>query len=276
MKFDPTQFLGANFGYVRHTLDYFINAMFRRNIHNIEFYSVAPHLCLGDCSLQDAHAVWEQLSHADISVRCFTPEHCNYPISLASSDDGTRRRSLRYYEEGLNCAYELGAPLMQIISGYGLKEDTYGDNLKRAIDALAYITDIASKLGIIVVLEADPNCVIHNTNDQLNAIQTVDSPFLTGMIDTNAIALNNEDLKEALSLLGNHVRHLHFIDLDIKRGSYCLVPGEGNLPMIEFFNIFADYKYPYGITPEFWGNTYLNEADESLDRAFAFFSTYNQ
>ena len=266
------QFLGGNFAYLKHTLAYFCRSMQSQGIRSIEFYAAAPHLYVPEATADRVAAVSAQLRAAGLSVRCFTAEQCNYPISLASSDPDTRARSVSYYERALDCAQELGSPLMQMISGIGLLEDDPEENLKRSVEGIAHIADLAEKKGIRIVLEADPNCSVPDTRVQMRVIREIGSPALTGMIDTNAVALNNEDFEEVVSMLGPHLNHVHFIDIDIPHGGFCLVPGEGTLPMRVWLDVLAKSGYAGGLTPEFWGTTYHDDAEGSMKRAFQFFS----
>lgn len=265
-----TQFLGANFAYLRHSFSWFCMSMQRLQIKNIEFYAASPHLYVSEATYNDVKKIKDQLKQAGIQVCCFTAEQCNYPISLASSDRDVWNRSLRYYEKSLEYAVELGSPLMQMISGISMLEEPVEESLKRSVEGIAHIAAMAEKRGIRIVLEADPNCTVDNTDTQLSVIRKIHSPALTGMIDTNAVALNREDFEDVVQKLGTHLHHVHFIDIDEEHGRFCLVPGEGRLPMKQYLKILDIYGYQGGLTPEFWGTTYHLDAEGSMERAMRF------
>ena len=273
--FNEHQFLGANYSYIRHSFSFFLDSMQRLDIHDIELYACAPHLYLQGDFTDKLRKIKKGLTDAGIRIHCFTAEQCFYPVSLATSDIETRARALQYYRNALSCAAELGSPLMQMISGGGLLEDDPSDNLKRSMDGLAEIVSLAEKSGVTIVLEADPDCTIRNTDEQLAAVREIGSTALSAMIDTNALAKNGEDLSDAVSKLGGELRHIHFIDIDPDRGKECLVPGEGILPMKDYLYILSEAGYRGGLTPELWGTTYHGEAEEALRRSMAFFHKHN-
>lgn len=265
---DNKQLLGGNFPYTRFTLDTFIRSMQKLDISQIEFYAASPHLYVEDATVREVNAIHKKLSAAGISVMCFTAEQCNYPFSLSSADKKVRSRSIRYYEKALTCAARMQSPKMQMISGVALLEQSKEEAFSIAQDSIAHIVHLAESEGITIVLEADPNCSVSNTDDQIRMIEKIGSPNLTGMIDTNTLALNGENFSDALDKLGEHVQHFHFIDIDITGQRFCLVPGEGTLPMAHYIQILSELGYRHTLTPELWGNTYLNEPEEATERSF--------
>lgn len=270
MSLQNSQFYGANFSYLLHRFDYFVASMQRLGVQNIEFYAAAPHLYLEDATTDDARRIARMLRAAGIQVGCFTAEQCLYPISLASADETLRNRSLAYYEKALAFAQELQSPLMQLISGGALLEDDPEQSRSRSMDGICRLTKLAERAGVKLVLEADPNCTIANTNDQLRAIREIASPQLSGMIDTNALALNGENFSTAAELLGRDLCHVHFIDIDLPKNGMCLAPGDGTLPMKDYLKVLSDRGYTGGITPELWGTTYHHCAEQAIEKSLAF------
>ena len=270
MSLQNSQFYGANFSYLLHRFDYFVASMQRLGVRTIEFYAAAPHLYLEDASTDDVRRIARMLRAAGIQVGCFTAEQCLYPISLASADETLRNRSLAYYEKALAFAQELQSPLMQMISGGALLEDDPEQSRSRSMDGICRLTKLAERAGVKLVLEADPNCTIANTNDQLRAIREIASPQLSGMIDTNALALNGENFSTAAELLGRDLCHVHFIDIDLPKNGMCLAPADGTLPMKDYLKVLSDRGYTGGITPELWGTSYHHCAERTMEKSLAF------
>ena len=158
--------------------------------------------------------------------------------------------NLEWTKAILTTAQELQSPLMQMISGGALLEDDPEQSRSRSMDGICRLTKLAERAGVKLVLEADPNCTIANTNDQLRAIREIASPQLSGMIDTNALALNGENFSTAAELLGRDLCHVHFIDIDLPKNGMCLAPGDGTLPMKDYLKVLSDRGYTGGITPE--------------------------
>ena len=260
------QFLGANYAYCSHSLDYFIESMQRLDVDKIEFYAASPHCYLDDMTPERAYDIKRKLDKAGIHSVVLTAEQCNYPISISTSDPFARERSFRYYEKALEIASVLEAPYMQMVAGMHTMEDDPAECFERVTEGMYRVVKKAEKLGITIVLEADTSTPVKNTTDIMTVINSVGSDNLQGLIDTNGIAHANEDFEAAVIRLGDHLKHMHFIDLR-EPGGHCLVPGEGDLPMEDYLRILDKHGYTGYLTPELWGRNYLANAEEAMKKA---------
>ena len=264
---DRIQIVGANYHYVRYSLDYFINSMQRFGLTRIEFYAAEPHMYVDDYTPAMAQAVRRKLSAAGISVACFTPEQCNYPINIAAEDELIRLRSIRYYERTIELAAAMESPLIQIVGGRGLYDGNQKSAWGRSAEALAHFADIAAGYGLTMVLEASnwvTSTVINTTEDIIKMLDELGRPNLKGMIDTNALYDAGEEFERAVQLLGDRLCHVHF--MDARPDAHELVPGEGVLPMDEYIKTLAKYGYKGSLTPEFWGLRYAEKPDDAIRR----------
>ena len=202
----------------------------------------------------------------DIRRQCWMTEQ----FSVLGVDKGYFPPVIASHEKALAFAQELQSPLMQLISGGALLEDDPEQSRSRSMDGICRLTKLAERAGVKLVLEADPNCTIANTNDQLRAIREIASPQLSGMIDTNALALNGENFSTAAELPGRDLCHVHFIDIDLPKNGMCLAPGDGTLPMKDYLKVLSDCGYTGGITPELWGTTYHHCAQQAMEKSLAF------
>ena len=202
----------------------------------------------------------------DIRRQCWMTEQ----FSVLGVDKGYFPPVIASHEKALAFAQELQSPLMQLISGGALLEDDPEQSRSRSMDGICRLTKLAERAGVKLVLEADPNCTIANTNDQLRAIREIASPQLSGMIDTNALALNGENFSTAAELLGRDLCHVHFIDIDLPKNGMRLAPGDGTLPMKDYLKVLSDRGYTGGITPELWGTTYHHCAQQAMEKSLAF------
>ncbi len=268
MSLKKEQIAGGNYPYLRHPFSYFVASMQRLGIHFIEFYAASPHLYVWDYTPAQVYAHRRMLEQAQIKVVCFTAEQCLYPISVATEDPLVRERSLRYYERALEQAAVLESPNMQMISGGGLIGSDPAENWKRSADGIYRLTRRAEQLGVTILLEADRTCTVTNTPQQLQMISEIGSPRLSGMIDTNAVYHAKEDFAECVRLLGDNLRHLHFIDINQQAG--CLVPGTGILPMADYLKILGQSGYQGYLVPELWGTRYQDCAEEAMAQGLAF------
>ena len=119
----------------------------------------------------------------DIRRQCWMTEQ----FSVLGVDKGYFPPVIASHEKALAFAQELQSPLMQLISGGALLEDDPEQSRSRSMDGICRLTKLAERAGVKLVLEADPNCTIANTNDQLRAIREIASPQLSGMIEAGAV-----------------------------------------------------------------------------------------
>lgn len=266
------QIAGNNFAYLRCTFEEFIASMERLDIHAIELYAASPHLFVPESTNAQARNIGRQLREAEIKPICFTAEQCMYPVSLSTEDELVRRRSMRYYMRSLELAQEAGCPRMQMISGQCYLHSRPEENWARAVDGIGAVTERARELGVQIVLEADPACSVATLQDTRRMIDTIGSPYLTGMIDTNEMYNNGEDIRESIRLLGPDLQHMHFIDL--KPGVPCLTPGDGILPMEDYLEALAEGGYEAYLSPELWGWSYLNDPHGALERGVRYIENW--
>lgn len=275
MKLKKEQLVGANYHYTRYTLEYFIRSMQKMGLHRMEFYAADPHLFVLDCPPDRIRAIKKMLTDAQMEVVCFTPENCVYPINIGLEDDFVRERSVRYYERTLEIAAEMESPLVQIVGGRGYFDGDLSGAWGRSADSLRRIAKKAEQYGITMVLEASS----YNTSTVINTCTHIDRMLreldlgnVKAMIDTNAVYMAKEDFEQVVSLLGDRMVHMHFIDA--KPGAYCLVPGDGEMPLGKYIEILARHGYQGVLTPELWGTQYVANPDDALRRYLEFCAPY--
>lgn len=262
------QLSGGNYQYVRHPFSYFLESMQRIGITQIEMYAASPHMYVYDYDAQAVKGIRKMLDDAGIRPICLTAEQCMIPVSLSLDDEAVRKRSLQYYELALEQAAALGAPLMHMVAGSGYIGGNPEEDRKRALEGIHHVVKRAETLGVTIALEADRGSPIKNTRDIRAVIDEMGSDNIGGLLDTNAIYHAGETLEQAMDILGDDFLHMHFIDITREKG--CLVPGEGMLPLEEDLEILNRRNYQGCLTPELWGFTYLNEAEDAMRRSVEF------
>lgn len=260
-----SQLSGANYAYTRHPLDYFIDSMTRLEIESIEMYAASPHMYVYDYDRAGVKGIKRKLDAAGIRVVCLTAEQCMIPVSLSIDDAPVRHRSLDYYGRALEQASELEAPLMHMVAGGDYLQSDPRSSWDRAVDGIGCVAERAKELGVKIALEADRTSPVKNTCDIRKVIDLLGCDRIQALIDTNAVFHAGETLEEALACAGKDVAHIHFIDLSAQAG--CLVPGEGDLPLVQALETLSRSGYGGHLTPELWGWRYLNEAEASMRRS---------
>lgn len=230
MTLSRANICGMNFHYVRHDLERFLDDAQALELPQVEIWGAAPHFYLGDKTLADARALGRAVRARGMSVACFTPEQCVYPINLGSPQAALRDRSIRYFLESLEMSVEMGSPAVLVTPGSGFADQPAEEAFARCAEALAMISDRAQRLGQKLFLEALPPAWsnIASTAKELRALlDTVNSPVLYGMLDTAGALGTGETVKDYVEALGDKLAHAHMIDSE-PSGSH-LAWGDGRL-----------------------------------------------
>jgi len=221
---------GMNFHYMRHPLRRFLDDAADIGLTRIELWGAAPHFFIGDRTLADARALGQDIRARGLSLVCFTPEQCVYPINIASAEADLRDRSIRYFFDSLEMSAEMGSPALLVTPGSGYADESAEPAFARCVDALGMIADRASRLGITLFLEALPPAwsnVARTASELRSLLDAVASPVLLGMVDTAGARVTGETVQDYVAALGDRLGHVHMLDSD-PAGSH-LAWGDGSL-----------------------------------------------
>lgn len=264
---------GMNFHYKHYPLEYFLDAMARYECKNIELWGAAPHFYVDDLSLHEIRNVKKEINRRDLSVVCFTPEQCVYPINLAAKEDRLREKSIQYFIKSAEAAKELGAPLLLVTPGWGYENEEPDEAWKRTRDSLERLSTVAADLDLTLAFEpltrVESNLVF-DSKSLKRMLDEVNSPNLKGMIDTIPMALANEDFKDYSSLLGEDLVHIHFID---GKPEGHLVWGDGVLPLEKYIDQLNQIGYKGFLTLEYTSYQYVQNPDEAMERSLKILSS---
>lgn len=271
-KISRKQITGMNFHYLHYPFEYFLDAMVKFEFQQIEVWGAAPHMYVEDLSLQDIRQIRGEIHQRELTVVCFTPEQCMYPINLAAKEKDIRERSIRYFQKSIDAAAELESPMVLVTAGWGYRNESSEEALKRSKASLDFLSTYAEKEGILLVLEplqkVESNIV--NTLPDLKAIlEEVSSPFLKGMVDTIPMSVEGETLGSYFEQL--ELAHIHFID---GKPSGHLAWGDGNLPLETFIQTLKEYQYKGALTLEFTSNEYLMNPNEAIEKSLKIIAPY--
>jgi len=260
------QITGMNFHYKHYPLEYFLDAMVRYECKNIELWGASPHFYVDELTLQDMRNIKREIDRRNLSVVCFTPEQCVYPINLAAKENRIRERSIQYFIKSAEAAKELAAPLLLVTPGWGYENEDRQEAWKRTRDSLEKLSTVAGELELTLALEpltrVESN-IIYDAKLLKAMLDEVNSPFLKGMIDTIPMALANEDFNDYFSLLKDEIAHIHFID---GKPEGHLVWGDGVLPLQKYMDQLSRHGYQGSLTLEYTSYQYVQNPDEAIER----------
>lgn len=243
----------------------FLDDAVKNGVKNIELWGAAPHFHLEDMTYREVAAVRREIEKRELNLVCFTPEQCVYPINLASPYEETRRRSVKFFEDSIRVAGELGTDKVLVTSGHGYFDGSdEAEAWKWSRENLASLGDLASHYGVTLALEVlrrDESNLVYNLPTLKKMLEELDHPAFGGMIDTIPMALAGERPAQYLEALGNRLVHVHFID-GAPRGH--LAWGDGVLDMNGYLAEFDAYGYQNYLSLEITDGRYFMDPSASV------------
>ncbi len=239
-----SQIAVMNIQYKYFPLEKFLDDAVENHVENVELWGASPFFHMEDMTWQDIKRVRRAIESRGLKLICLTPEQCVYPVNLASPQEPARRRSLKFFEDHLRAASELGTDKMLVTTGYGYFDGSdHEEAWKWAREGICSLGELAGIHGMTLALEVlrrDESNLVYNLPTLKKMLDEVDLPCVGGMIDTIPMALAGESPKDYLEALGERLVHVHFID-GAPRGH--LAWGDGILDMKKYLEEFSAAGY---------------------------------
>lgn len=267
-KITGSQIAVMNIQYKYFPLTLFLDDAVRNGVENIELWGAAPHFHLEDMTYREISAVRREIESRGLNLVCFTPEQCVYPINLAAPTEQARRRSVRFFEDSIRAAGELGCGKVLVTSGTGYFDGSnYEDAWKWSAFGLYGLGELAKHYGVTLALEVlreDESNLVYNLPTLTRMLGELDHESIGGMIDTIPMALAGESPKQYLEALGKRLVHVHFID-GAPRGH--LAWGDGVLDMKRYLEEFSAFGYRNYLSLEITDGRYFMNPSASVDQS---------
>lgn len=156
---------------------------------------------------------------------------------------------------------------MTVNSGWGYDQETEREQFARAVEALGELAETAGEQGIILTLESLTSLESH-IGDTLEKVKTIWAAInhknLKIMVDTVAMGYQNETLEDWFHAFGEHLVHMHFIDMDrdIQTDDH-LVWGDGGFALDRMIEILKQYHYQGYLVQEIAADRYKLDPKEA-------------
>lgn len=268
MKIRKEQTAIMNIQYKYHPFRKFLDDAVRYNVRNIEIWGAAPHFHPEDMTYLDIKKIKKEIDSRGLKVVCYTPEQCVYPINIAAQSRDERRRSLKFFENNIRLASELGADKILVTSGWG-----YFDNSNReeawnyAAEGIYDLAECGTHHGIRIALEVlrkDESNLVNDLASLKKMMDELNHSQIGGMIDTCPMNLAGESPKDYLDVLGERLIHVHFID-GAPRGH--LAWGDGILDMEQYLQELSDGGYQGYLSLEITDGRYYLDPEASVRKS---------
>ena len=257
-----------NIQYRYYPLEKFLDDTAQCGLSNVELWGAAPFFHIEDLTYRDIVRVRHEIERRGLRLVCLTPEQCVYPVNLAAPTPEERRRSLKFFEDHLRAASELGTDKMLVTSGWGYCDGSNREDAwKWASEGLYDLAELASVHGIklaLEVLRSDESNLVYNLESLERMLRELSHKSVGGMIDTIPMALAGESPADYLRVLGQYLVHVHFID-GAPRGH--LAWGDGVLDMRRYLRELAEGDYSGYLSLEITDGRYYMDPTSSLHKS---------
>ena len=120
----------------------------------VELWGAAPHFHFEDLTYRDIQKVRREIETRGLTLVCYTPEQCVYPINMAAETESERRRSLKFFEDSVRAASELGTDKMLVTTGWGYFDDSNREEAwKHAREGIFDLAELGQAHGVQIALE---------------------------------------------------------------------------------------------------------------------------
>lgn len=271
-KIKWNQIAVGNYTYPLYSFEYFLDSMVRFNIKNIEVWAAGPHLYLDDVNSRIIKQIDKEIRLRELVPICLTPEQCMYPINIGAEEVWIRKRSVKYFEKGLQVAEELGINKMIVTPGNGYRDRPSEITRKYTVENLQYLSEKAKEKHITLLLE---HLTIETTNLATTAkelkelCQEINSDNLVAMIDTDMMSRYGETVADYMEVFNGEIGHVHFVD-GFPGGHLAI--GDGVLPMEQFLNELSETEYKGYISLEIISDRYYLDPNKAIEKSLQWIS----
>jgi protein FrlC len=268
-KIKKSQISAMNIHYRYFPLEYFLDSASDNGFSSIELWAASPHFFIDDVGPKETASLRRETDKRGLRIICFTPEQCVYPINIAAREKQIRTRSINYFEKAIDISADLECELVLITSGWGYFSEPPDEAWRRSQDSLEILLRKAETKGITLVLEplrTDESNLVTSLPMLSKMINEISSAALKGMIDTIPMALAGETISDYFQVLGDDLRHIHFVD-GKPRGH--LAWGDGVLPLQKYITDLEDIAYQDYLSLEITDSTYYLDPGSAEVRSLA-------
>lgn len=223
-----------SYPYCHYTFDYFLKAMERFEIKNIEIWGGSPHLYYEDMPPAKLCRLKEDITSRGMRVTAYTPEQVLYPYNMAAREPELRKRSIEYFKKNIEIAAGLGSPLMLVSAGWGYLDEKKEEALERSCESLKLLSAYALEQGVTLALEPLTKIssnLINYADELTKMVSAVSSPALAGMLDVGQMGILGETVEDYFKALGGPPIYMHVMD---GRPAGHLAFGDGILPVYQY------------------------------------------
>jgi D-psicose/D-tagatose/L-ribulose 3-epimerase len=164
-------------------------------------------------------------------------------LSLATDDDGLRRRTITHISDVVKQAADNGARLVAgpLYSPVGYKPRRRQDaEWQRVVDGYHALASVLESHGVAIAIEPLNRFETHFLNTAADGVRLCDQiahPNVGLLFDTFHANIEEKNIAEACRAVARHLKHVHISEND--RG----IPGTGHVPIADVIRVLRDIGY---------------------------------
>jgi len=261
------QVAAMNQHYRSWSFPYFLQQQQKLGIESLELWLGPPHFYLDRLRYEDCKRIRKIIKEYGITLVSVTSSSFAWQFQYASPDRETYEKGKDYFKNGIKAAAELEAKIMTVNSGWGYTQETEKEQFLRTVETLGELAETAGEQGMILALESLTSLESHigNNLEKVKKIwETVNHKNLEIMVDTVAMGYQNETLEDWFHAFGEHMVHMHFIDMDQDGWTDDhLVWGDGGFHLDRMIETLKKYSYKGYLVQEIAADRYKMDPAEA-------------
>jgi len=187
------------------------------------------------------------------------------------TDPDPHYRAIRreHTKRSLRLAAELGAPnITTEPGGFLLEGQTWQQGSDIFYEELMPCVELAGELGVLLLIEPEPELLIERFDQYLEFVGRIDSPWVGLNFDIGHAYCVSEDPQDWVARMAPHTRHYHLEDIAATRVHKHLIPGHGAIDFSATLQEIQRTGYDGWLTVELY--PYIDNPDAAAREAREF------
>jgi len=187
--------------------------------------------------------------------------------SFIEPDPNYARVRIDHTRRALDLCAELGAPHITTEPGGPIPPGvSRAQAVDQFVEVLKPLAEHAEKLGILLLIEPEPELLLERTDQYVEIHERVGSEALGLNFDVGHAFCMSEDLPKAIAALAPLTRHYHLEDIAATRVHHHMVPGDGVIDFAEVVSAIKSTGYDGWLTVELY--PFQDDPDAAARRAY--------
>ena len=217
--------------FVNYPIKAAVDHIIRAGYDGVDLWCGRPHLYRRDHTRAQLTELRLRMAAGGLTPVSVMPAFFRYPYSLSSPNPRIRTDSIRYVEDCITVARQVGARQVLIVPTASLYGQTTEDARDRFRDSVNRLCAVAREYDLTLAIEllyARLSDYMHTSQQALETLHALGQPCLKMVLDTGHLNLSGESIEAALATLGRSVVQVHVNDNDGQQQQNN-IPGTGTV-----------------------------------------------